>query len=255
MKSCSITYAMDFSIKKPTHILALLVLLFAFFIIIISPILSFFEIFPSTQTETIELTESLILISSIIAVLIFIGTPFLWYLIVNRYTIKEMLFNLKLRGEGIDTAFLWGILAAIAMFVIVLVISYLLYVLGVDQENLSNISDLAGNLSIASMFFIIVFQSIGEEIFFRGFLLDKINILAGKNMAILVTAVLFGLAHMSYGKIYPVIMPMMMGILLGFVVIKTKNLYSAIIAHVIFNLASFSLYLFAQALNLEALIL
>ena len=255
MRPRLLPYVMDFNIKKPTHIFALLVILFAFFLIIVYPALSFFGVFPSTQTAGMEITESLILFSSIIAVLIFLGTPFLWYLLVNKYSIKEMLFNLKLRSERIDEAFLWGILAAIAMLVIVFVIGYLLYALGVDQENLSNIEDLAGKLSIASMLFIIVFQSISEEIFFRGFLLEKIDSIAGKKMAIFVTAILFGLAHMSYGKIYPAIMPIIMGIFLGYIVVKTKNLYSAITAHMIFNFASFILYIFAQSLNLEALIL
>lgn len=246
---------MDFNIKKPAHILALIILLGVFFLIIIYPALSFFEVFPSVETGEIELTEPLILFSSVITVLIFLVVPIIWYLLVNRYSIKEMLSYLKLRSERIDEAFLWGILAAITMLVIVFIIGFALYSFGYDQEDLSNVDVLAGNLSIASMAFIIIVQSFSEEVFFRGFLLDKIDSVAGEKMAIFVTALLFGLAHMSYGKIYPVIMPVIMGFLLGFVVFKTKNLYSAIIAHMAFNFASFALYLFAQSLGSGALIL
>ena len=39
------------------------------------------------------------------------------------------------------------------------------------------------------------------------------------------------------------------------IVYKTKNLYSAIIAHLLFNLAAFILFLFAEAMDLQALIL
>jgi len=246
---------MDFSIKKPTHIFALLILIGAFFLIVIYPVLSFFEVFPSIETPGVELTEALILFSSIITVSIFLAVPIIWYLLVNKYSIKEILNSLKLRSERIDEAFLWGILAAISMLVIVFIIGYILYSWGIDQEDLSNIEDLAGNLSIVSMVFIIVVQSFSEEVFFRGFLLGKIDSVAGEKMAIFVTAILFGLAHMSYGDIYPTIMPMIMGVLLGFVVFKTKNLYAAIVAHMAFNFASFILYLFAQSLNLESLIL
>jgi len=238
---------MDFSIKKPSHIFALLVFLFAFFLIIISPILSYFGVFPST--ETIELTGSLILLNSIIVVLIFLGVPFIWYLLVNKCSIREMLHRLKLQGEGIDTAFLWGVVITIGMLILVMVIGVLLYQLGVNEEDISNIEDIAGNLSIAAMAFVIVVQSISEEIFFRGFLLEKIDSFAGGSMAIFGTAILFGLAHMSYGKIYPVVMPIIMGIFLGFVVFKTKNLYSAITAHVLFNFTSFILYIFSQSLS------
>ena len=246
---------MEFNIRKPLHIFALLVLIFVFIILFILPILSFIGVTPSAQTVNIELTEFIILISSIITIVIFVGTPFIWYLLVNRHSIREMLYNLKLRSEGIDSAFLWGVVAAIAMLIIVVGVGTLLYSFNVDQENLSNIEDLAGKLSIISMLFIIVFQSISEEIFFRGFLLEKIDSLAGEKIAIFSTAILFGLAHLSYGKIYPAVMPMIMGIILGYIVFKTKNLYAAIIAHMIFNFASFVLYLFAQSLNIEALIL
>jgi membrane protease YdiL (CAAX protease family) len=238
---------MDFSIKKPAHILALLAILFVFFILYVMPALSLLNILPST--EGMELTEPVILLSSIITVLIFIGTPLLWYLLVNKFSIKEMLYHLKLRAERIDAAFLWGIVVAAVMIAIMIVLGALLYRSGVSQEDLSNIEDIAGNIPVVSMLFIIVFQSIAEEIFFRGFLLEKIESIAGGIMAIFITAILFGLAHMSYGKIYPVVMPVIMGIFLGFVVFKTKNLYSAITAHMLFNLTSFILYIFAKSLS------
>ena len=239
---------MDFSIKKPAHIFALLVMVFIFSLLYVLPVLSFLGYFPTMDAR--ELTESMILFSSIITVLIFVGTPFVWYILVNKYSIKEMLNHLNLRWERIDSAFLWGIVAAIVMLIVVFLIGIILYYgANISEENLSNIEELAGNLSVVSMFFVIFFQSISEEIFFRGFLLEKIGSVAGDIMAIFVTAILFGLAHISYGKVYPVVMPIIMGILLGFVVIKTKNLYSAITAHMIFNFSTFILYLFARSLT------
>ena len=238
---------MDFNIRKPAHIFALLAILLTFLFLYVLPLLSLLNFLP--PANSITLTEPIILISSIITVLIFVGIPFLWYLLVNGFSIREMLSHLKLRAEGIDVAFIWGIVVAAVMIALMIVLGALLYSMGVNKDDLSNVQDLAGNVSVASMFFIILFQSISEEIFFRGFLLEKIESIAGGIMAIFATAILFGLAHMSYGKIYPVIMPMIMGILLGFVVFKTKNLFSAITAHMIFNLTSFILYLFARSLS------
>jgi membrane protease YdiL (CAAX protease family) len=238
---------MDFSIKKPAHILALLAILFVFFILYVMPALSLLNLLPSTEGK--ELTEPVILLSSVITVLIFIGAPLSWYLLVNKCSIKEMLHHLKLRAEGMDAAFLWGVVVAAVMIALMIVLGVLLNNMGVSQGDQSNIEDIARNISIASMFLIIVFQSIAEEIFFRGFLLEKIESIAGGIMAIFITAILFGLAHMSYGKIYPVVMPIIMGVFLGFVVFKTKNLYSAITAHMLFNLTSFILYIFAKSLS------
>jgi len=240
---------MEFNYRKPLHLLALLVVLFAFFLLIVIPILSFLGVF-STVAEATVVSEFAVLLGSIITVLIFIGIPFIWYLLVNRYSIKEMFNAVKLRKERIDEAFLWGIVAAIAMFFMVIAIGFLLTATGIlSPEDVSNVEDLAGNLSIFSMVFIIIFQSIAEEIFFRGFLLEKIDSFAGKNIAIIVTALLFGLAHLSYGKLYPAIMPMFMGIILAYVVLRIKNIFAAITAHMLFNFASFVLYLFAKSLT------
>ncbi len=92
------------------------------------------------------------------------------------------------------------------------------------------------------MFILVSVQPIAEEIFFRGFLLDKIEYYAGQNVAIFSTAILFGLAHMSYGKIYPVLFPMIMGVILAYIVIKTRNIYASIFAHITFNITSFIIY-------------
>lgn len=240
---------MDFNYKKFSHIFALLFVLFAFFLIIIYPALSLMGVFPTVAVSEVEITESVLIFSSIVTVMIFIITPLIWYLLVNGFNFKQILTAMKMKFERIDEAFLWGVVSAMVMFLIVMALGYLLYYLGVDSENLSNIEDLAGNISIFSMVFIIVVQSISEEIFFRGFLLEKIESFAGSMIAIFTTAVLFGLAHMTYGKVYPVIMPIMMGIILGYVVIRTKNLYAAIIGHMLFNFAAFIFYLFSKSLG------
>jgi len=255
---------MDFDIRKPSHIFAAFLLSVTFFLVIMMPILSYFDAsVPSEISQMAQLPETMKLIFEILLltiqltliIILLIFFPIIWYVLVNKLTLKEIFNRLKLRLEGIDVAFLWGIASAAIMFAIVFLIGVILVIMEYNIEELSNIPDLQQYFSIPSLFLLIAIQPIAEEIFFRGFLLEKIDSLAGKPMAILTTAVLFGLAHMSYGKIYPVIMPMMMGLILGFVVIKTKNLYSAIIAHVIFNLTAFILSILSQYLVPEALIL
>ena len=244
---------MDFNFKKPLHIFSLLVLLFAFFMIIISPILSYIST-PSTS-EDIEYTEPLLLFASIITVLIFVGVPLIWYYFVNGLSIKDMFKELQLKREKIDEALLWAVLGTILMFALIIIMGYVLMVFGENLENLSNIEDLAGTLSIVSMLSVILIQSVSEEIFFRGFLMQKVDKITGKIPAVIIVAVLFGFAHMSYGKYYPVIASMVIGLVLGFIMYKTKNLYSSIFAHLIFNFTSFMFYLFAQIMVLESLTL
>ncbi len=241
---------MDFDIKKPLHILALILVTLSFFFIIIVPILSFAGTFPTTQsTEFQEISESLKFISEIFflifqLVLVFglmVVVPFLWYFLVNNCNIKEFFSRIKLRSDNIDKAFLWGILSAIVIFFGVFAIELVFILMGYTASDLSNIPDIQKIFSWPVMFFLVAIQPIAEEIFFRGFLFDKIEKFTGSIGAILLTSFLFGIAHMSYGKIFPVIMPILMGIILGYIVYKTQNLYSSIIAHITFNITSITL--------------
>jgi membrane protease YdiL (CAAX protease family) len=244
--------------KKPSHIVAFLLFLISFIIIIIVPILSFFNILPSTQSvEYQRITESFELISEIFflifylifAIVLFILIPLFWYIIVNNCTLKEgFTSRLKLRLENIDMAFLWGIVAAIGVLIVSFLIVFILQFFGANISDLSNIPDIEQFFSPATMFFLIAIMPIAEEIYFRGFLLDKFSSYAGKNIGIVSTAVLFGIAHMSYGKIYPFLLPILMGIILAYIVIKTKNLYASIIAHIMFNVVVFVLYYLGKTL-------
>jgi membrane protease YdiL (CAAX protease family) len=236
---------MDFNIKKPLHILALILLIATFFVFIIFPILSFVGFFPSTQSvEVQELSESIRLLSELIMLVVqlclvfglLVIVPILWYILVNECTIKEAFSRLKLRLARIDMAFLWGIIAAIVIFIVIFILELILIRMGYQAEDLSNIPDIRKLFSWPTMFFLVGIQPIAEEFFFRGFLFDKIEKFGGGIIAIVTTAFLFGLAHMSYGKLFPVIMPILIGIILGYIVYRTKNLYSSIIAHVVFNI-------------------
>ena len=256
---------MDFNIKKPLHILALILITLSFFFIIIVPILSFVGTFPSTQSiELQEVSESIKLISEIFflifqLVLIFglmVVIPFLWYLLVNNCNLKEIFHRIKLKLENIDKAFLWGIISAITIFFLVFVIELILITMGYKSQDLSNIPDIQKLFSWPVLFLLVAVQPIAEEIFFRGFLFEKVEHFTGGIGAILISSFLFGIAHMSYGKIFPVIMPILMGIILGYVVYKTNNLYSAIIAHITFNVTSITLaYIGYELLENIALIL
>jgi membrane protease YdiL (CAAX protease family) len=256
---------MDFNVKKPLHILALILLSVTFIVIIVFPVLVFIGVFPSTESvEVQDLSENIRLLSELIMLVVqlclifglLVIVPILWYILVNECTIKEAFSRLKLRVERIDMAFLWGIIAAIVIFIVIFILEYVLILMGYQAEELSNIPDIRKLFSWPTMFFLVGVQPIAEEFFFRGFLFEKIEKFGGGVIAIVATAFLFGLAHMSYGKLFPVIMPILIGIILGYIVYRTKNLYSSIIAHVVFNITVLTIaYVGAELRNISALIL
>ena len=166
-----------------------------------------------------------------------------------------MLSRIMLRTDKLDMAFLWGLITAIIAFGVIISIGVVLTVLGVDIENASNIKDLEAIFSIPSMLVLITLQPIAEEFFFRGFLLEKISKTSGVIPAIIISSALFGIAHLSYGNIYPAFMTGGIGVILAFLVVRTKNLTTAIIAHILFNLTSFIIYVIGQDFPTEALML
>lgn len=245
---------MDFNIRKPAHILAFLMLLVSFIVIIILPILTFINVGPSVDDP--EIAESLQLLNEvfilifqlILALVLFILIPIFWYLLVNNLSVKDALNKMRIKFDNIDIAFLYGILATVGMYALSFLLVAVLEAAGVDINDLGNIQEIEQYFSPATMLFLIAVMPIAEEIFFRGFLLDKINDYAGKNIAIFSTAALFGIAHMTYVKVYPVVFTFLIGIILAYIVFKTKNLLSAIIAHITFNVVVYAMYFLAKSL-------
>lgn len=256
---------MDFNPRNPAHLFALLFVAAALFVFIVVPILTFFNgISMGSTTEQLTQTTTgysvvfevvILLMQLVFVVFLFILVPLLWYALVNRLRPKEMFSRLRLRTEGLDRALAWGVLTAIAAFIVMIGMSVILQLAGVNTEEAGNIKDLELYFSLPSLLLISTFQPIAEEIFFRGFLLEKISSLYGNNVSIIVTSLLFGLAHLSSGNVVPAVMTGLIGVLLGYIVIKTKNLYAAISAHMLFNLTSVTLYIIGKTVLTEALIL
>jgi membrane protease YdiL (CAAX protease family) len=242
---------MDFNFKKPLHILALFFLSLSFLIIVVMPVFSFFGFFGTAETENLEqinqLSPSFRLMFEIITLLIqfalviffMIFVPLIWYLLVNRYDLKKIFKSLMLKKKNLDKLLVFAGIAAVLMFLVIFIMESVLIEAGFEVEDFGNAQDIANIFSPVTMFILVVFQPIPEEIFFRGFLLDKANSLWGKHFAVLFTAVLFGVAQLSYQKFIPGLLIIFIGLILGYLVLKTRNLYSAIFAHILFNVTSF----------------
>ena len=248
---------MDFNIRKIPHIIALLLLVFSIIVIFVFPIMSYFNALPSTQSEEYQeiveninyLVEFFLLIFQLVfALFFFIIIPVLWYILVNSINVKEALKKMKLTLNNIDMAFLWGIVSCAIIYAMSFLFVFFMQQTGIEVSDLSNVPDLEAMFSPPVLLVLVAVMPIAEEIFFRGFLLDKIEGYAGSTVAIFATAVLFGIAHLSYGKIYPVFLIILMGILLAYIVVRTKNLYASIVAHITFNVFVIVLVFIGRAL-------
>ena len=95
--------------------------------------------------------------------------------------------------------------------------------------------------------FVVVLAPIVEELIFRKLMIDRLSIY-GDRMAILFTAVAFGLIH---ANLYQFFYATMLGILLGFVYAKTRDVKYTIILHMIINFLGSIVVLPVQDASIE----
>jgi hypothetical protein len=250
---------MDFNFKNPTHLVALFLLLLSFLMFVIVPIFTYFGMFgdiTSTTTQFENFPEGFkilfelftLLLQFTLVIILFVLIPFLWYKIVNNYSLDNIKKTLRLKKERLDMSFVYGIITAAIMLAMVTGIGAILALLGFDLENAGNIQDIEQFFSMPATLILITVQPVTEEIFYRGFLLEKIEKMSSSFAAIGITGILFGLAHLTTGNIYPALLTGIAGVILATLVIKTKNLTAAIIAHILFNVASFAIYTLGQSI-------
>ena len=250
---------MDFNYKKPTHIFALLLIIVSILFVIILPMISFIGAFSSSESSDAETIENMsrnaklffeifvLMVQFAFTFILMVLFPVIWYLVVNNCSIKGIFTRLQLTKKDIDKVIIWGFLTAVLMFAISYISTIIFISSGVDSEELGNVQDLEVYFSPVSILILVAVQPIAEEIFFRGFLYDKIRSYKGDALAITLTAILFGLAHISYNKPYVVLSTIAIGFVLGYAVFKTKNLYSSIFAHTLYNVAVIVLYYLAKS--------
>lgn len=252
-------YLMDFDVKKPTHLFAFLLLLGSFLLFIGYPLISL--VLPSETTVQIpqsmtsfqKITFEMVLLF-VQLLFVFAGlilVPLLWYTLVNHLSLREMLARLMLRRQGLQNALLWGVVIIAITFAVTIVIG-LIYLFFTKQNpnTVSNIPDLLKLFSVPSLYLLVILQPFCEEVFFRGFLLEKLTTFGGPVVAVIITSVLFGVSHLSYTYAYTAVLAGILGVLFSLVVLKTKNLYSAIFAHTVINIASLTLFFFGRSFGI-----
>lgn len=92
---------------------------------------------------------------------------------------------------------------------------------------------------LMSIFMIVCFVPIVEEVVFRGFLLQALTSLTSQGLAIILSSSIFGLCHLSseYGwfNLLLFVMLTQLGSLFAYVRFKTNCLWTAATLHILFN--------------------
>lgn len=90
------------------------------------------------------------------------------------------------------------------------------------------------------MVFSAVTAGVVEELLFRGYIMPRVEILFKKGwIVIVVSALIFGLAHASGLSLIGVVVPILIGLIFSYHYYKYRNITALIIVHFLIDLASF----------------
>ena len=158
---------------------------------------------------------------------------------VLYFSIKKFLplppswFRFKLGGNWV----LWGLggyCAALPLVVVVSLINQQLWQgLGGSNPLLSLVLEGQDKVALGIFFFTAaVAAPLFEEFLFRGFLLPSLTRYFSVWQAILISAFLFAIAHLSLSEVLPL---MVLGVVLGFVYTRSRNLLAPMLLHSLWN--------------------
>ncbi len=152
-------------------------------------------------------------------------------------------FGLSLRfpgWRGMVRTVLWSVVVLIAALAAFIAGSMLMANVATGQQNadMSGYNYLRGNLpllllALPAVWFV---SSFGEEVLYRGFLITRLAEMGGGGkaalrIALVISAVVFGLAHFDWG-IVGIVQTTLMGLALAIAYIVSKrNLWTLILAH------------------------
>lgn len=179
--------------------------------------------------------QSLFLQTATLQIALIAGPAVLMALLLTRRPAKTLL--LQRPSEGSSSLFLAALLA-LAMHPVVSTFSNGIRALyPISDQTLAKLDAMQGLLSDAPslstlLILVALLPAVCEELAFRGFILSGLSRMRNKWLAILVSSLFFGIAHQLLQQS---ITAFAVGMLIGFVAIKTKSIFPCMLYHLIHN--------------------
>lgn len=126
----------------------------------------------------------------------------------------------------------YALSALLLMLFTAMVIGAIFYSLGFTKDA-SAIPNIIKKIELWQVLTILVIGSIVEEIFFRGYIQRKTNIITA--------SFIFSYFHIIYSSITEVTGAFFLGLILGYLYDKRKNLFAPSLAHLLYNLTTICL--------------
>lgn len=176
----------------------------------------------------------------VLNLLLFVVAAFTWLGLVEDRTVGQSLGDLGLRLKDLPGGIVWGAVTTLGVLAGLVALGWGLQATGYAPEN-PQADAIAKALTPGLAILVATLAGVGEELYFRGFLLPRTNNLT--------QAALFGAIHATYLTPFQVILPFLLGLLFGWVRRET-SLWSVIVAHSAFNAVMLLLSIYADEAEL-----
>lgn len=147
---------------------------------------------------------------------------------IGKYkNMNDLLKKMGFRETNLKKDVLVGIFYVGLLIITAMAVSSIFLIFG-QQQDVSKVSNILQQVDISEILIVLGIGSFVEEIFFRGYLQRKTNILFA--------SFIFGYFHIIYGSWSEVVGAFFLGIVLGVCFKRTKNLFVSTFAHFAYNI-------------------
>lgn len=185
-------------------------------------------------TSQPPITPSILLVSLLLNLLVMAGSVLLATKALYGGGLRRLLHHLYLRRSNASMSVVVGVAAALLFLLALGATLAAVQQLGYDVESELSTA-IADAMTPVLLFVVPALSAFSEELFFRGFIQMRLASWQGQALAIPVSAVLFGLAHLAYRHPVQVFAPFAFGVVLGLLMMRYRNVAAPIAAHFTFN--------------------
>jgi membrane protease YdiL (CAAX protease family) len=161
--------------------------------------------------------------------------PFLWEVELRGESLRRSFSNLGIRGNGFWKNAILGVATTVFVIGPLILTEAAIVISWLHLEEAGKVPMIVSGLPLYILIFSFTISPVAEEIFFRGFLLEKLP------MGIILSTLLFTFAHYSYGSLVEFLAAFTAGLIFAIICRRSKSLIPSIFAHAAFNFINVAL--------------
>ncbi|KAA0009854.1 MAG: CPBP family intramembrane metalloprotease [Thermoplasmata archaeon] len=178
-----------------------------------------------------SISTSVLLFNLLFNFFLMVGTSFAFvYLYYGKNLLKELYFRKERAIEAVAIG-----AGACGIFILIqIAVSIVMYSYGYREEN-PLLKEIAKEMNLFLLFLIPLSSSISEETFYRGLIQMHLGRKIGMFYSVILTSLLFAIAHLQYHTLLQFLFPFLLSLMLGFLIYKWENILAPISAHFMYN--------------------